>query len=531
MPGIIDEYMLKLGCVVDQSGMARFQQALHEAGAATDTTAFGMAKSMFKAQTEIVSGFVAIGAAALGLVDKVAMADQEYRLFALHMYMSKDAARSLKVAMDALGQPLENLMWDPELQQRATQLIKDQRAMAPDGDFDAQMRKIRDVRFEFTRMEVELQYMGMHVVQDFMKALGLGPDTLLKKLQVFNAWVIKDMPEISRKIVTYFLPIWHDVVDVLRATGEAIKDAAVLFTNLVGLFSGDSSIEGTALNFDKMAKAVYHVSGGFSEFAMLIAHTEELLLHFVNALTLLADRKFKEAGAELKLAGSSISTKEGMELLGGGFGFLSAGPWGAMAGAGAMHEFGSAMERSTGTGKVSPEYTQAMTAGAAQVAQQASVQLGIPADLLWSQMAFETGGFKQFAGQNNLAGIKDPTTGKFQNFDTLSEFLSKYTDTLSLSRYAGIKGARTPEEFTNYLAKGHYFGNDSASNYLAGVKRYDKDYTSGNFNAGGVTINITQQPGQSHEQLADAVVKRLRAEDGKRIQRNQQLNAQYSSSY
>ena len=57
MPNIIDEYMLKLGAVVDQSGMARFQQALREGTAMVNTTMAGMSQAAFKAPSEIVSGF------------------------------------------------------------------------------------------------------------------------------------------------------------------------------------------------------------------------------------------------------------------------------------------------------------------------------------------------------------------------------------------------------------------------------------------------------------------------------------------
>ncbi len=125
MHNVIDEYLIKLGAVVDQSGMRRFENALREASVMVDNQSTAMAGAFFKAQTGIVAGFAAIGGAALGLVDKVALADQNYRLFALHMYMSKDAARALKVAMDALGQPLENLAWDKELRERTRQLIED----------------------------------------------------------------------------------------------------------------------------------------------------------------------------------------------------------------------------------------------------------------------------------------------------------------------------------------------------------------------------------------------------------------------
>lgn len=279
MPNILDEYLIRLGTVVDAGGMRRFEQALKHASSVTDFSAKSMAGAMFKAQTEIIAGFAAIGGAAVGLIDKVAMADQEYRLFALHMYMSKDAARSLKVAMDALGQPLENLWWDKELSQRTHQLIEDQRRMAPTGDFDAQMRKIRDIRFEFTRMEVELKYLGMHVVQDFLKALGVGPDDLLVRLRKFNEWVITDMPRLSQELAADFLPVWRQLEDILSETVDLVKDASVDFNALIGTLSGDDSINQTTADMRSFATSIAHVVFWLREVERVIAGLEKVALN------------------------------------------------------------------------------------------------------------------------------------------------------------------------------------------------------------------------------------------------------------
>ena len=235
--------------------MQRFHQALHEATNVAEASAAAIAGSFLKVETELVAGFAAIGAAVVGMVDKVGMADQSYRLFALHMYMSKDAARGLKVAMDALGEPLENLTWDKELRDRTRQLIEDQRAMAPDGDYESQMRKIRDIRFQFTRMEVEGQYLAMNVVTGFMKALGLGPDELLGKLEKFNDWVTRNLPAITDKIVTLFMPVWKDVVHIMKDAWQVGLDFAQVFTNIVGVLSGDKALQGT-ITLEKFAGSI-----------------------------------------------------------------------------------------------------------------------------------------------------------------------------------------------------------------------------------------------------------------------------------
>ncbi len=280
----IDEYLVRLGATVDQAGMRNFQQALREATIVADHSAASIAGSMLKVQGELLAGFAAIGGAAIGLVDKVAQADQQYRLFALHMYMSKDAARGLKIAMDALGEPLENLTFDKELNERARQLLEDQRRMAPNGDFDAQMRKVRDIRFEFTRMEVEGQYLAMHVVQDFIQALGYGPDKLLEKLREFNNWVVADLPAISATLVDEFLPVWKDMEVIAGQLGEGVYSAAGAFQTFVGVLSSDTSIQTDTVTLESMAKAFQHVANGAADVSTIMLGLEKDALKMAKAL-------------------------------------------------------------------------------------------------------------------------------------------------------------------------------------------------------------------------------------------------------
>lgn len=335
MPNYLEEYLVKIGASVDGSSMRKFNQALHEAQKAVEVSSGEMAGSFLKAQSAIVGGFAAIGGAALGMIDRVAQADQEYRLFGLHMYMTKTAARELKISMDALGASLEDITWDPELRARAAQLIADQREMGKNlgFDFDKEMLKVRDIHFEFTRMGVELKYLSMKVVEDFLSALGVGPDELLKQLRRFNDWVQKDLPEISKKIVGFLMPVLTDVWSVIKATGGALAETGLAFTNLVGLLSGDTSIEGSSFSFEKMGTAIQHVVHWFAVFAEAIANVEELLAHLLSALALAASGKFSDAGKEIAAAAKDINGKT-LGMVGGGIiGGLAGGPLGVLPGA------------------------------------------------------------------------------------------------------------------------------------------------------------------------------------------------------
>ena len=532
MPNFIDEYLIRLGTSVDSAGIARFQTALREASSMVDASAFSMTKSMFKAQTEIVGGFAAIGGAAIGLADKVAMADQEYRLFALHMYMSKDAARSLKVAMDALGQPLENLSWDTELRERTRQLIEDQRAMAPGGDFEDGMRKIRDIRFEFTRMEVELQYLGMHFVQDFMQSLGTGPDEFLTKLRRFNEWVIVNMPAISHALATEFLPIWRDIEHVFTATGKALEESVVLFTNLIGLLSGDRSLEGTTLSLDKLAKAIEHIAYGFAWFAETIANVEESLMHFTSGMSLLSSGDWKGASSEFGAGADLISTRGAITAAGAVAGFLTAGPVGAAAGAGAGWNVGGVASSLVGA------QDRAMFAAALArdpsaannipglITSMASI-LGLDVNLAHA-LAYAESGENQYAVSSTGAvgvmqlmagtakglGVNRFNTGEniLGGLELFSQLLKEYGNVPT-----AIAAYHEGEPKMNAILAGKATLSDEGRGEVARIMSLMGK--TGTVNVGTIVIQIPEKHA-TNEGVGNAVVAKLKDMQGKQTQRN-----------
>ncbi|HEX4065109.1 MAG TPA: transglycosylase SLT domain-containing protein [Acidobacteriaceae bacterium] len=362
MDNVLQSYLVKLGFATDTVGLARFNTTLRDAAGLIRVNAGSIAADLLKMQGGIVSAFAATGAAALGLADKVAMADQEFRLFGLRMYMTQSQAKTLKIAMDALGQPLENIAWDSELRGRFNQLVDDQKRLQEGlgPDFEEQMRRIRDIRFELTRMQVEGQYLGMNVVENLMKAFGTGPDDLLARLQKINDWVIENMPAISQKIATGLLPVWKDMKNVLGDTVDMAKEMAVAFSNIVGLISGNTALEGTAFNFEKLAGSIETVVHWMAVFAEGITHAEELLLHFLNATTLGLSGNFGAAKGELQEAlrlanagtgaiiGAAGSAPLGV-LIGGALG-IEGGPLGIAAGAGLGGMLGTGLGAGLGAG-------------------------------------------------------------------------------------------------------------------------------------------------------------------------------------
>lgn len=466
---VLRSYLVNLGFSVDGSSFSRFASTLAKSESLVDSTTFSIARKFLGWQAAITSGFAALGATAIGMADKVAMADQEYRLFALRMYTTTSVARELKVAMDALGQPLENIVWDPELSQRFNQLVQDQKAMtaALGPGFEQQMVRIRDLRFELTRLGVESQYLTMLLVEDFAKAFGMSLDQLIAKMRDLNAWVIGNLPTIASWLESHLMPVFQDMKEVLGDTAHLAADAAVAFQNVVGALSGDTRIEGTTASFEKMATALQHVSGWLKDFVEGMLHAEELFLHLINAGVFIKEGNFRGASSELTLAEKSLTPTAGM-LIGGAAGVFG-GPLGIAGGMALGRYGGNVMQYELEAGDRRALFNQ-LSSVAPGYAKDAANKLGIPMEWLLAQEAFETGGFTSKAAMGmNLGGIMK--NGAPAQFETLGDYNTEYISTLrdKIRRWGHVPA--TVDEFVAML-----YGEGSQSYVQSG---YPQDYLSG----------------------------------------------------
>src|SRR6476659_820630 len=119
----IRSYLVQLGFTANQPQQLQFINALNSAKVLAQTTISGMASNFISASGLIVGAMATVSGATVTLMERVSQADLGYQLFARRMFMSVDAARKLKVATDALGYSLEEIIWGPpELRERYSQL-------------------------------------------------------------------------------------------------------------------------------------------------------------------------------------------------------------------------------------------------------------------------------------------------------------------------------------------------------------------------------------------------------------------------
>ena len=480
----LKSYLVSLGFDANLSQFAKFESVLKDAKSLVKKSTVDIGLDLIKWQAAVTGVFFTISGAIVGMTTKVAMADQDFRLFGQRMLLSTEQARSLKISLDALGQPIEAIAFDPELHSRYEQLQKDQRLLTGGlgGDFEGTMKQIRDVMFEFTRLEVEFKYFTFNVAKELFQALGGGD--FVQQLHELNDWIIKNIPEWSRKFAKDLVPILKDTWRILKDTGILFLELGTVFTNFIALISGDSSLKSKTFDFDKFASAVDKTANAVAWLLEKLIALETFVAQNVGLFGGLA------AGAKI---GSFF------------------GPEGTLAGAAIGGLAGLAYDSFAGTGSGAPGASGGAASGATSdqaraLAKQVGSQLGVDPSIIFAQWAHETGNFTNRGARslNNLAGIENPDK-TYRSFSSLSAF-GDYYSSLIQRRYSGALGASSIDDYASALKAGGYF-EDSLGNYERGMKNFQGSYSSG----GGISssyhfgdINIVQ-PNASPEQIKQAV--------------------------
>jgi soluble lytic murein transglycosylase-like protein len=262
MPNILEEYLIKLSSTVDVGSFNKFQSVLTDANNQVASMTSGAVSSFVKLEGSILGTFSAVGASLITLADKTAMADQNYRLLGMRMLMSKDQARAMQMALDTLGATLDEVTYDPELHARFLDLLKrnEQLGKTLGVNFDANMKQIRGLRTEFKQFGTELTFLSMGTVSRLFEKLGYSSGDLEKRVRDLNEEFSTNLPKWADKASDFLVPVWKDFRIVMGDVKTNAEDAGLAFTNMVGVMSGDTSIQGTTFNLDKMAKALGHVA-------------------------------------------------------------------------------------------------------------------------------------------------------------------------------------------------------------------------------------------------------------------------------
>ena len=228
MEDVLRSYLVSLGFQVDNAAYNKLKDTLNKLAELSEAKTASMSASYVKASTAIVSSLSAIGFATVDLLDKISQADLGYQKFAMRMYMAKDAAKQLKIVTDAMGESMEDIAWNPELNRQYKELMGQAKGMEPPKDAEGQLRYLRSIRFEFTRMKVEATY-GMQQIGYYLFKYLVDPITGSKMgLKEFNDWIQSHMPELASKIARWLT----DLFNLGKNAAKGIKEIYSGFKDL-----------------------------------------------------------------------------------------------------------------------------------------------------------------------------------------------------------------------------------------------------------------------------------------------------------
>jgi hypothetical protein len=217
---VIKSYLVSLGFQVDNASYSKMQAAIKELSRAVETHTAGMSGAYLKAAGVITSVLSSITLATAGLMDHLAQSDMEFKKFALRMYMGEDVAKRMKIATDALGESLDDIAWIPELRERYFELLSLEKKMAPPTGYDDQMKHLRDIRYEFTKLKVELAYGAQWVGSYLYKYLNTEIKDFHGWMEKLNVWIMQNMPVWTEKVAGWLVTVWN----LAKAVGRAFKD-------------------------------------------------------------------------------------------------------------------------------------------------------------------------------------------------------------------------------------------------------------------------------------------------------------------
>jgi len=287
---ILDSYLVKLGSTVDTSSFDKFNNTLKGSERIVDSYVTSAARGFIKLESTIVGAFASFGLGMIFLMDKTAMADQRYRLFGMRMLMGKDAARAMSMATDDLGASLDQIAYDPELNKRFQYLYEQEvklgKTLGP-GFNDATMA-MRGLRTEYKFFGDEVEVLGMGIISKFFNKLGYGSGDLLSNLDHLTDWFMGNIPKWSDEISDDLIPAWNDTVDVTKDWGKNIEMVAGDFQLLLGILTGDESLQTTTISVESLAKSFEHLVDAAKAFSDVGSVAIKTSLHGIASLALSA---------------------------------------------------------------------------------------------------------------------------------------------------------------------------------------------------------------------------------------------------
>ena len=226
---VMKEYLVSLGFNVDRNKLSDALDVVKLGEGKISSLVSKMSTSLGKGTAGIVT-MIASAVVAVGkFTTSVAEADMATQNAANSMWMNVDAYRVTQNAVESLGYSMNELSTiarNPELTNRVSELVELGKQTAAPKELDSMLKKVRDVTFEFDKMQVIAKNGIRQIVYYFLKYLGVDLDNMQNKLASVNKFLQENLPKIAAAIAKVLYYIYR--------VGKAIGYVISLGAKLIG---------------------------------------------------------------------------------------------------------------------------------------------------------------------------------------------------------------------------------------------------------------------------------------------------------
>ena len=218
-PEVMAEYLVRLSADVDTGS---FNSAM---------TAINQLSSKLKQMKGIAAAvalggaLTKIGTAAVGAIKDVARADMEFEKLGRRMWITKDNAKALSVAMKTMGCTEEDIAWVPELREQFFRLRNEIQELSTPQDAEDGLKFVRNIGYEIQSVQVKLKMLKEWVVYYLIKIIR----PFMEEFREWVKWLSEKlkgrMPDIAKTIAKWLgniVSLAATAMKVIRKIGESI---------------------------------------------------------------------------------------------------------------------------------------------------------------------------------------------------------------------------------------------------------------------------------------------------------------------
>lgn len=218
-PEVMAEYLVRLSADVDNNSFNSAMTAINQLS--------NKLKQMkgVAAAAALGAGLVKVGTAAVNAIKDVARADMEFAKLGQRMWITKDSAKALSVAMKTMGCTEEDIAWVPELREQFFRLRNEMQELSTPQDAEDGLKFVRNIGYEIESVQVKLKMLKEWVVYYLIKILRPFMEEFREWVKWLNGKLKGRMPDIAKTIAKWLgnlVSLAATAMKAIRKIGESI---------------------------------------------------------------------------------------------------------------------------------------------------------------------------------------------------------------------------------------------------------------------------------------------------------------------